>query len=164
METPPSKAKILSDIRTEWALFEQSLNQLSESQMLISGVTGPWSVKDILAHIIAWEKVLVDRIASITSGGEFRIPRFMNNEDVEKFNHEFFVENRARLLPDVQLEFREQYTSLMTLLEALDEDELFRPVPWDWADESLRLWHIVVANTSDHYQEHRLEIEKYFQQ
>jgi hypothetical protein len=79
---------------------------------------------------------------------------------VDRFNHNAFLENRERPLPAVQLEFRATYQGLLTMLEALDEAVLTRPVPWDWASEDLRLWHIIIANTSDHYQEHRLEIEK----
>lgn len=162
MEGPPSKTKILDDIRSEWLLLGQTLNRLSEEQVLTPGVTGKWSVKDILAHIVAWEKVLMDRIEGVLTGQSLKYPPIMNNDDVDLFNKLAFLENRERPLSAVQLEFRNLYSGLLSVLEALDEAILTRPVPWDWASEDLRLWHIIIANTSDHYQEHRLEIEKFF--
>lgn len=154
---------MLTDIQTEWVLFEQALNGLSDEQMLMPGVTGHWSVKDDLAHICAWEKVLLDRINGVLTGQPLQYPPIMNNEDLELFNSHTYTENRERSLPSVLLEFRSLYTGLLTVLEALDEEALTRPVPWDWASDDLRLWHIIIANTSDHYREHRLEVEQFFE-
>jgi len=164
MEHPPSKAQILTDIQREWILFEQMLSRLAEEQLLMSGVIGQWSVKDILAHIVAWEKVLLDRLEGVLSMEPLKYPPIMNNDDVELFNKNTFLENRERSLFDVQHEFHSIYQELLAVLEVLDESALTRPVPWDWASEDLRLWHIIIANTCDHYQEHRLEIEKFFHQ
>lgn len=162
MEKPTSKKEILADIRRERLLFEKLLNRLSEMQMLTAGVTGQWSVKDILAHIIAWEKVLLDRMNGVLTGQPLKYPPIMNNKDVDLFNEQVFLENRARPLAEVQVEFRATYAELMAELEALGEAFLNNPVPWDWASDDLLLWHIVIANTVDHYQEHRMEIEKFF--
>jgi hypothetical protein len=157
-----SKSEILAEINLEWATLERLLNRLSEEQMLTPGVTGQWSVKDILAHIVAWEKVMLDRMEGILSEQPLKYPPIRNNEDVDHFNHNAFLENREASLSSVQLEFRTIYQGFLTVYDALDEDALTRPVPWDWASDDLRLWHIIVANTSDHYREHRLEIEEFF--
>lgn len=149
-------------MQSEWLLLEQTLNRLSEEQMLAPGVTGKWSVKDDLAHINAWEKVLLDRMECVMTGQPVKYPPIMNNDDVELFNSRVYLENCERSLSSVQLEFRSLYSGLLTMLEALDEAALTRPIPWDWASDDLRLWHIIVANTSDHYREHRLEMEKFF--
>ena len=162
MSEIPSKSEILAAIKQEWAALEQTLFRLSEEQMLTPGVTGSWSVKDTLAHIVAWEKVLIDRMEGILTGLPLKYPPIRNNEDVDQFNENAYLESRDRSISTVQLDFRAIYQGLLTLLEALDEDALTHPVPWDWASDDLRLWHIIIANTSDHYQEHRLEIEKFF--
>jgi hypothetical protein len=162
MEESPSKIHILADMQSEWLLLEQTLNRLSEEQLLAPGVTGKWSVKDDLAHINAWEKVLIDRMECVLTGQPVKYPPIRTNDDVELFNSRTYLENRERSLSSVQLEFRSLYSGLLTMLEALDEATLTRPIPWDWASDDLRLWHIIVANTSDHYREHRLEIEKFF--
>lgn len=161
MQQIPTKSKMLADIQAEWLLFEQTLNRLSEEQMLAPGVTGHWSVKDDLAHIVFWEKVLLDRLNGVLTGQPLKYPPIMTNDDLESVNNHSYLENRDRPLADVLLEFHRVYHELREAIEALEEAALNRPVPWDWAPDDLRVWHIIIANTSDHYQEHRLEIEKF---
>jgi hypothetical protein len=162
METVTSKTKLLTDIEAEWRLLEKTLNRLSEEQMLAPGVTGEWSVKDLLAHIVFWEKFMLDRVEGALTGEPLKYPPIMNNEDVNLVNSHAFMDSRERPLADVLAEFQNVYEHLQTVLEVLDDEDLTRPMPWDWASEDLRLWHIIIANTTDHYQEHRLEIEKAF--
>ena len=157
-----SKSAILVDMNREWAALGQLLDRLSEAQMLTSGVTGPWSVKHILSHITFWEKALLDLIESAVKGTPLKDPPITNDVDVDRANLNNYLENRERSLADVRLEFRDVYQELLTVIQGLDEAELTGPVPFDWASDDLRLWQIIVANTTDHYQEHRLEIEKFF--
>ena len=162
MSEIPTKSEIQAAIHLEWAAIERVLNHLSEEQMLTPGVTGLWSVKDILAHIVFWEKVMLDRMEGVLSGQPLKYPPILNNEDVDRENYNAYLESRERPLSAVQLEFRTIYQGFLTVFAALDETALTRRMPWDWASDNLRLWHIIIANTSDHYQEHRLEIEKFF--
>jgi hypothetical protein len=161
MDDIPSKAKILADIHTEWELLERLLNSLSEEQMLVPGVEGQWSVGDILAHISAWEKVLLDRLSAVLTASPLQYPVILNWDDVHAHNARIFNENQGRPLSSVILEFRNLYRGVLTVVEALDEEALLRPIPWDWPQEHLTVWQIIVANTSDHYQEHRQSIEKW---
>jgi hypothetical protein len=161
MDKIPNKTKILAGIHTEWELLERLVNPLSEEQMLTPGVEGQWSVGDILAHISAWEKFLLDRISAALTGSPLQYPPILNWDDVHAFNAHIFTENQGRPLSSVILEFRSLYHGVLTVLEALDDEALSRPLPWDWSQENLTVWQIVIANTSDHYQEHRQSIEKW---
>ena len=55
---PHDKAELMARIDREWAALERTLALLSESQMTTAG-PGGWSAKDLLAHISAWERVLL---------------------------------------------------------------------------------------------------------
>lgn len=55
-----SKDKLLKDIHTERRRLEKTLSNLSMEDMIKPGVTGTWSVKDILAHLVAWERLFLD--------------------------------------------------------------------------------------------------------
>ncbi|MCL4853136.1 MAG: maleylpyruvate isomerase N-terminal domain-containing protein, partial [Bryobacteraceae bacterium] len=50
------RRQLLTRLDKAWQEFRQSYAGLSDSQMLEPGVTGGWSVKDILAHVTAWEE------------------------------------------------------------------------------------------------------------
>jgi len=155
----PTKAELIAEIRHEWLLFESLLNGLSEAQSTTSGVEGSWSVKDMLAHLSAWEKVLLDRLGAALSRQAAQYPPILSEDDVHRFNAQVYAENQGRSLPAVLLEFRNLYTGVLTVLEALDEAFLIHPMPLDYPLDNLIAWEIIRANTSDHYQEHRLALE-----
>jgi len=39
-----------------WTAFQASYAGLSDAQLMEPGVTGDWSVRDILAHVTTWEE------------------------------------------------------------------------------------------------------------
>ena len=56
MEEQMTKVKLIELIVIQRHSLDQTLTRLEESQMTIPGVESDWSVKDILAHISAWER------------------------------------------------------------------------------------------------------------
>lgn len=163
MDTMPAKAELLAEIRREWLLLEMQLNRLSEAQMTAPETLGEWSVKDMLAHISAWEKVLLDRLGAAISRQPAQYPPILSEEDVHRTNAGFFADSQARPLSAVVLEFRSLYTGVLTVVEALDEAFLAHPMPLDYPLDNLIAWQIIRANTSDHYQEHRLALEAWLE-
>ena len=51
-----NKTKLLNEMHNGYTAFENLLAPLSETQMTTAGVNGEWSIKDILAHLAAWQK------------------------------------------------------------------------------------------------------------
>ena len=159
MENIPTKAELIAEIHREWGLLEALLNGLSEAQMTAPNVLDSWSVKDMLAHLSYWEKVLLDRLGSALSGGAGQYPPILSEEDVHCVNAQVFAESQGRPFSAVLLEFRNLYTGVLTVVEALDETFLTHPMPLDYPLDNLIAHEIIRANTSDHYQEHRLALE-----
>ncbi|MDL1896466.1 ClbS/DfsB family four-helix bundle protein, partial [Anaerolineae bacterium CFX7] len=60
MSHPTTKQELLHRIRARHADMEELLSSLEPAQMRAPELDGGWSVKDSLAHIAAWEKVLLD--------------------------------------------------------------------------------------------------------
>jgi hypothetical protein len=50
-----AKQRLLKALDTAWAALKESYAGLSDSRLTMPGVTGDWSVKDILAHVTTWE-------------------------------------------------------------------------------------------------------------
>ena len=53
--------QLLKRLDTAWGAFKESYAGLSDAQLMKPGVTGDWSVRDILAHVSTWPPA---RIAS----------------------------------------------------------------------------------------------------
>src|SRR5690348_12501263 len=103
-----SKAEILANIHLEHKLLLETLNDLSQSQLIEPGVIATpapgQSCKDILAHLTAWEHRMRNIIQAITANES--IPSYPSTG---KFNAQVFHENQALPLVEVQANFRRSY-------------------------------------------------------
>lgn len=160
MDKSSSKQELLSELDKEWAHIERICASLSEADMLTPGVEGEWSVKDILCHLSAWEKYLLDRLAYVLTGQHPLYPVMSTWDDVHRFNAQVYLENKDRPLNSAIIEFRSLYRGVMTVLESLDDDRLHQAYSYDFPDDGLTLLQLIRANTTEHYREHCLAIEK----
>src|SRR5437762_3137691 len=62
------KATLLAEINDKHADMGALLASLDERQMTQQGVYGELSVKDVLAHIVAWERMMLGWLASSQQG------------------------------------------------------------------------------------------------
>ena len=125
-----------------------------------TGVEASWSIKDILAHIAAWERLAYDRIQAAVSGNPLKFPLIKGDADVDKFNAEIFKKNKDLSVPEVTTEFHNSHLDFISQIETLDEEFLSKPLPFDWAGK-LTAQVVISANTHWHYVEHAELIEKW---
>ncbi len=149
-----TRAQLMAELDREWASIERICFELSESELVTPRAEGEWSVKDILVHLSAWEKYLLDRLSYMMTGMNPRYPAMANWDDVHHFNAHVYAENLDRPLTSVVIEFRNLYRGVMTVIEGLSDEQLFQPYSYDFPDDSLNLLQLIRANTCDHYREH----------
>ncbi len=160
MDKIDRKTELLAELDKEWANIERVCAVLNENEMLAPGVQGEWSVKDILVHISAWEKYLLDRLGYVMTGQHPQYPVMTTWDDVHRFNAQVYTENKDRPLASAVIEFRSLYRGVMTVLEALDDKTLDQPYSYDFPDDQLTLLQLIKANTYEHYREHCIAIDK----
>jgi hypothetical protein len=159
MNEPSIKSTLLAEIDQEWASIERICAGLRETEMIAPGAEGEWSVKDILCHISAWEKYLLDRLGMVMTGQTPIYPSMSSWDDVHRFNAQVYADNKDRPLTSVVMEFRSLYHGVMTVLEALSESQLTQPYSYDFPDDAITLLRLIRGNTCEHYREHRVAIE-----
>ncbi|MCX6050798.1 MAG: ClbS/DfsB family four-helix bundle protein, partial [Chloroflexi bacterium] len=158
------KSALMARIDQEWAALEQVLRDLNETQMTTIGPEG-WSVKDHLAHIVTWEKILLIAHLQGHSFGEAAGMDQATSDATEQMTAEtglndFFHErDKSRPLADVLTDFRQSHQALMAALEPLAYEELLKPRHPDDPHSDL-LIQVVASDTYEHYQEHRIIIQK----
>jgi hypothetical protein len=160
MNEAMSKSELMAELEQEFVNIERICSGLSEEEMIATGVQGEWSVKDILAHLSAWENHLLDRIGYVMTGHEPRYPAMASWDDVHRFNAQVYQENKDRILTAVIIEFRSLYQGVMTVLEALNDDTLNKPYTYDFPNDALTLLQLIRSDTYEHYQEHFIPINK----
>lgn len=148
------KARLIEQIRAARQRLEEVVASFSPDQMTRPGLSGGWSVKDILAHVAAWEGRMVGWLETALQGETPQLlPPGMTWADLDLWNEQTYREHRNRALDDVQAGFAASYPRALQSVEAMPEDDLIDPDRFAWL-EGHPLWRLVAANTFEHYAEH----------
>jgi hypothetical protein len=150
---PHNLSDLLSVIRSERNNLEHLIRQLSDSQKVEPGVVGNWSIKDIMAHIAAWEKLAIDRINATLTGESLKFPVIEGDDFVDNINHQVYEKNKDLPLEVVQDDFNRSFNDFLHQIQSLDDETLTQKLPFDWAG-NLTVQVLISANTHWHYVEH----------
>ena len=154
-----TKAELLAAIDAERRHFETVLARVGENRIAEPGVQEAWSVKDILAHIAAWEKRMIRWVGEALRGAVPEMPGpGLTWDDVDRLNAETYQRDRNRALDDVLADFHFATEEAIRTVEAAPEEDLIEPTRFAWRKGS-PLWKMVAANTWWHYREHGEAIE-----
>jgi hypothetical protein len=149
-----NKNKLLADIQTEHDRLLSLLAPLNETQLCSATFDGGWSIKDILAHIAAWERICTGWIESFLRG---KTPQTWSEENGDIVNERIFQENQHRSLHGVQEDSPRAYQALLKQVQAFPEEDLNKPHSLSWlAGHSFV--DLIAANSYNHYQDHIQQI------
>jgi len=151
MAKQTSKDQLLKDIRTERRRLEKNLSGLSAEEMAQRGVAGTWSVKDILAHLSAWEMLFLDWYSAGLQGRiPATLPVGMSQKAMDALNQQIYGKNQRRSLDEVLAEFHASYEVTVRVIEAIPEEEMFARGRFNWTG-ALTLADYIAGNTCSHY-------------
>jgi len=100
-ERAREKERVLRDLDKAWRGFMDSIRGIPESLLSEPGVSGQWSVKDILAHVAAWDRETTRVVMQIMRGDEPQWPipdQKFNDVNYEADKNLTVVEARNRAL------------------------------------------------------------------
>jgi hypothetical protein len=116
------KEQFLKRLGAAWTDFNESYTGLSESQLVEPGVTGDWSVKDIIAHVTWWEQEAIKHLPIILKGE--RPPQYSAKYGgIDAFNAMMTERKKHLSLVDVKREQDETHRSLVAFIEAIPEEQ-----------------------------------------
>jgi hypothetical protein len=157
---PKNKTELLEEIEREWLTLQKVVNKLSPEKLVAPG-TGGWSPKDNLAHLTEWMKVLIGYHIDKRPAEEVAnlAPADVQGWDMDRMNQLFYERNRNRSADDVVDELKLVYAEIVGRLESIPFDQLLQP---RFPDQPERgpLINWVLGDTSEHFAEHRENIEK----
>ena len=157
---PQDKAEFMQRIHDEWAALERVIGPLNDEQMSAPD-TGGWSIKDNLAHLAAWEQFMrLHYLRGLPAHEVLSIDEAtFSRGDEDELNEILFQRNRNRSVSDILAEFRRSHEQVLADLEQSSFEDLMKQ---QYADDPearpLMCW--IIYNTYEHYQEHRMTIEK----
>ena len=143
--------QLLDRLDSAWKDFEESYAGLSDAELETPGVTGQWSVRDLIAHITWWEEEALTHLPRILDGG--RPPRYsVKYGGIDAFNALKSEEMRGRSLASVLRKHDETHQRLIAYIRSVPE-ELF-------ATET-RFRRRLRSDTYGHYPHHAKAIRKW---
>ncbi len=151
-----STQDILDQLRQARQTLVAALDRLPPDAMLRPGVVGLWSIKDILAHLCAWESELITALSRLDN----QMPEMMKIEDINDWNEEQYHLNAPRPLDVVLEDFEGVHKHLLQAVLALDEKTLSDPRKFHWM-EGEPLAYLVAESASWHEQEHAEQIQEW---
>jgi hypothetical protein len=123
-----NKAELLSWLREEYAQWQALLDQIGESRMDQPGVNGDWSIKDIVAHLVGWNRWLVARIPAAQRGAPQPSPlwsaQLHTDDEINTWIYEAYRERSVREVLD---ESNQVFQQLLAVVEGLPEDIVIEP-------------------------------------
>ena len=146
-----TKDELLANIKRDRARLDEIVRRLDAATMVDPRLDGGWSVKDVLAHITAWEQFCLEWVLT----GKGAEPA-LTPEQIEAFNAKTYAENRDRPLTDVATASGRSSAEMLAAVEALTQEELSAPPAWA---NRTRLDRIISVNADEHYREHSDQIE-----
>lgn len=149
-----NREQLLKKIDTPWAALRASYAGLSEAQLAQPGVTGDWSVIDILAHVSAWENEALTHLPHILEGK--RPPKYSDlYGGIDAFNALKVRESRAVSPAEVLARVEATHRQLVDYLESAPAEQL--------ATET-RFRRRIRLDTYSHYPIHTQAIQEWRKQ
>ena len=118
---------------------------------------GKWSVKDVLAHITAWESELV---TALNQAQNNRTPHIAQIDDIDQWNEEQYHHNARRSLEAILVDLEGVHHMLLKMVREYNEQALTDNRQYRWM-EGEPLSYLIAENSSLHEREHADDIRRW---
>jgi hypothetical protein len=120
-----TRVQLLKRIDRAWQALLASYAGLSDAELLEAGVTGDWSVRDIVAHVSWWEEEALAHLPTILAGG--RPPRYsVTYGGIDAFNEQMTRQRKDLSLSEVLRRRDETHQRLVEFIQTVPEEHFVR--------------------------------------
>ena len=151
------KQQILDNLKDEFKHWEALLSGLSEEQITARQLPSDLSIKDVLAHLWAWQQRSIARMEAAVNNTQPTYPQWPeglnpgSEEDVDAINAWIHETNLNKPWSSVYRDWREGFLRFIGLTEALSESHLFEAGRYPWLGK--HSLSEVAEGTYEHHQE-----------
>lgn len=115
--------KLLDQLDTAWMEFRDSYDDLSDERLLEPGVTGAWSIRDLIAHVTWWDQEAIEHLPMILDGG--RPPRYsVKYGGIDAFNALMTEKKKGLSLDEVRQEFEQTHKQLVDYIASVPPERI----------------------------------------
>jgi hypothetical protein len=158
-----NKKELIENLENQRELFLDVIDNLTEETLGEPGVTGTWSIKDILAHISRWEAELVKLLWQISQGQRPNSMHFTNKGTVDQINQVWYEESARRTTTQILDDFHSVRNQTILRVEVFSDRDLIDPKRYPVLG-GRALWEYVEDDSFGHEAEHLIEINNWLEQ
>ena len=147
------KPALISVLRARRAEFDAALAAVPESTMTQPGAAGHWSVKDVVAHLMYYERWMAERMHERLRGEEYT-PNELDMMHWEPRNQLIYEKVKDLPLEQVLAESRQAFERLIEAVEAHSEQFLTEPQQFKGAPQPIVVADMLRSEIYDHYLQH----------
>lgn len=143
--------KLTDKVDAAWADFHESFAGRPDQELLVPGVTGEWSIRDLIAHVTWWDAEALAHLPLVLEGGT--PPRYsVTYGGIDAFNAMKTVEKQDLSLDEVRHEAEETHQRLIAYLRSIEPERL---------KGNSRFTHRLRLDTYGHYPIHAQDIRQW---
>jgi hypothetical protein len=152
------KAHILAALREQLGSWEELLASLSEAQITTPHFDFDWSIKDVMAHLWAWQQISIARMEGGLRDQEPQFPTWIVasietwEEDADRVNALTFETQHHKPWSEIYQNWENGFLQFLELGQKIAEKDLLDGDRYSWLN-GYSLAFILVASY-DHHQEH----------
>ncbi len=146
------RSTLLLRMQEAHAELEAALASVDRARLGEPGVTGDWSVRDLLTHLAFWERRTLRRLDRPAA----EQPEPLDEEGMHRLNAESVAAGRGRTPAEALAAHRQLYSELLAAVSALGEDELNDTTRFGPSGHPV--WKYIAGDSYEHYEEHTAEI------
>jgi hypothetical protein len=162
-----AKSQIITALREEYRRWEEILRGIREEKITTSILYADMSIKDVVAHMTAWQEVSVARMEAALKRRQPEYPAWHptdpgNDDELDGMNAWIYRIYHDQPWPEIQREWRERFLRFLELAQAVPEKDLFEAGKYPWLKEYPLA--AVLEGTLDHHEEHRERLDAFLRQ
>lgn len=159
MIKPKNKSELLALMRQSHQEFYNVMSRIPDERMDEIALYDNWTIKDLIAHIGAWQQSLAGRITALRTN---QPPEAVGEKDIDKTNAIFLERYRKTPLAEVRAMEAASFAALEEQVRAASEEEIFEP--HHFAAYKYALLAPIAGDTYDHYPDHLKDVRAWMQQ
>lgn len=163
--TERDKGRLIKSLHAQRFMLEVALEPIAPDEWLITGVMEDWTLKDMIAHITAWD---LRGTQWILAAGRDEMPHMPLPDrswaDLDAINAETYLVWRDRPLVEVQQSFMESFPPLDAACQALSEAQVARHITFHNGHEieAMPVGRLI-AWRYRHYRTHTAQIKAWWE-
>ena len=153
------KKQMLTILQAEFDAWEALLAGLSETQIEAAQLPAGLSVKNVVAHLMAWQQRSIARLEAARQGGEPVYPDWPagldpeSEQDLDRINAWILATYRDQSWRSIHQAWLEGFTRFLELAREIPEKDLLERGRYAWLGE-YTLMDVLQGSYDHHHEEH----------